>query len=370
LWIAPRWARRIEFKDLLDELQPGDVLITVEGSRIARNVRKMSQIYEDEFEDRGIELLALNEQWDTTTAMGKAGMQMTWVWAEAESNQISERVSYAKETSRDLGHWQGGIAPLGLDYDERPGYLVVNEIEAEVVRAIFKAVAAGISYNSIAMCLNNWKFRGPNKGQLNAASIYRIVRNPVYIGCGEWQGELFDLVGVAPIIERETWDDVQTKITERAATSKGTPKQKYLLSGLLTCGKCRSTMIRRVRYGRETTRNKPGCPASISFVMIWLGSPLYTKMSLSSPRERPSSSDSIFCSPSVKDLVGTDDRATVVSSFKFSVSVLNCSVFCSKSSKENVLPTSSSSRFLTASGFCSYHPGGTPSITPELKRSW
>jgi site-specific DNA recombinase len=183
------WGRRKDFKDLLAELQPGDVLITVEGSRIARDVYMMSKIYKEEFEDRGIELLALNEQWDTTTAMGKGAMMMNWVWAQIEGDQISERVCYAKETSRDLGHWQGGIAPMGLDYDERPGYLVIIKIEAEIIRAIFEAVAEGISYNSIAMCLNNWKIRGPNQGRLNASSIYRLVRNPTYIGCGEWDGD-------------------------------------------------------------------------------------------------------------------------------------------------------------------------------------
>ncbi len=57
--------------------------------RLGRNLREMVLLIE-ELESRGIKVFSVNESFDTSTAMGRAMMQLVMVFAEFEREQTSE----------------------------------------------------------------------------------------------------------------------------------------------------------------------------------------------------------------------------------------------------------------------------------------
>lgn len=75
---------------LLDELEPGDRLVVWKLDRLARNMRDLLEIV-DAIECKGASLEILDQRIDTSTAAGRAFLQMLGVFAEFETNIRRER---------------------------------------------------------------------------------------------------------------------------------------------------------------------------------------------------------------------------------------------------------------------------------------
>jgi len=79
--------------------------------------------------------------------MGRLTLNRLLSFAQFEREVTAERIRDKTAASRAKGIFRGGMPPLG--YDARDRKLVVNEVEAEIVRTIFKRY---LELNSIA-CL-------------------------------------------------------------------------------------------------------------------------------------------------------------------------------------------------------------------------
>lgn len=71
-------------------LRSGDTLVVWKLDRLGRDLTGVLGVIE-EMSAHGIELVSLTEKFDTTSAMGKAFLQISLVFAELERNMISER---------------------------------------------------------------------------------------------------------------------------------------------------------------------------------------------------------------------------------------------------------------------------------------
>jgi DNA invertase Pin-like site-specific DNA recombinase len=87
-------ASRPEWDKLTDPdtgpLRPGDVVVFAKLDRIGRSVKHLMAIADD-FAARGVDLQALDQPVDTTTAAGKLFFTILAAFAEFERNLISER---------------------------------------------------------------------------------------------------------------------------------------------------------------------------------------------------------------------------------------------------------------------------------------
>ena len=93
-------------KKLLRTLSEGDTLVVWKLDRLARNVADLSRIVAI-LEEKGAALEIVDQAIDTSTASGKAFLQMLGVFAEFETNLRKERqkagIEKAKEAGKHLG---------------------------------------------------------------------------------------------------------------------------------------------------------------------------------------------------------------------------------------------------------------------------
>jgi DNA invertase Pin-like site-specific DNA recombinase len=81
---------RTELQVLLDFVQPGDTLVVTRIDRLARSMKDLQDIVH-ELKTRGVALRATEQPIDTSTAAGKAFLDMLGVFAEFETNLRRER---------------------------------------------------------------------------------------------------------------------------------------------------------------------------------------------------------------------------------------------------------------------------------------
>jgi DNA invertase Pin-like site-specific DNA recombinase len=81
---------RTELQVLLDFVRSGDALIVTRIDRLARSMKELQDIVH-ELKNRGVALRATEQPIDTSTAAGKAFLDMLGVFAEFETNLRRER---------------------------------------------------------------------------------------------------------------------------------------------------------------------------------------------------------------------------------------------------------------------------------------
>ncbi|QCK85576.1 recombinase family protein [Phreatobacter aquaticus] len=81
---------RVELQIILDFLQPGDILAITRIDRLARSIGDLQDIVRS-VRGKGASLRALEQPIDTSTAAGKAFLDMLGVFAEFETNLRRER---------------------------------------------------------------------------------------------------------------------------------------------------------------------------------------------------------------------------------------------------------------------------------------
>ena len=87
------------------------------------------------FDAHGASLVAVTQQFNTTTSMGRLTLNVLLSFAQFEREVTGERIRDKIAASKQKGMWMGGTVPLG--YDVRDRRLAVNAKEAETVRLIF-----------------------------------------------------------------------------------------------------------------------------------------------------------------------------------------------------------------------------------------
>lgn len=132
------------------------------------------------FNKNGVGFISLSENFDTSTAFGKAMIGILSVFAQLEREQITERMTLGR-----VGRAKAGKA---MSWANCPfGYIIQKEIyeidpfRAEIVKRIYRDYLAGISITAIKNNLNeeghvgkdiNWSYR----------TVRQILDNIVYAG--------------------------------------------------------------------------------------------------------------------------------------------------------------------------------------------
>lgn len=93
---------RVVLEELLAFLQPGDTLVIYRLDRLARGTQHLLKLLE-EFEERQINFVSIQNQIDTTTPMGKLIFTIMGAFAEMEAALIRERVLAGLRTARANG---------------------------------------------------------------------------------------------------------------------------------------------------------------------------------------------------------------------------------------------------------------------------
>ncbi len=107
-----RATTRPDYRRMMSNMDAWDILLVVKQDRIHRNVRNFYEMV-DELRAHGKQFASVEESIDTTTATGWAFIGILAIWAQLESDQISERVRKAMPVARAKGYHMGR-PPLGF----------------------------------------------------------------------------------------------------------------------------------------------------------------------------------------------------------------------------------------------------------------
>jgi len=105
---------RSELETLMEFLREGDVLVVTRIDRLARAIRDIQNIVHD-LTARGVALRATEQPIDTSSAAGKAFLDMLGVFAEFETNIRKERQVEGIAKAKAKGVYKGRKASINTD---------------------------------------------------------------------------------------------------------------------------------------------------------------------------------------------------------------------------------------------------------------
>lgn len=139
---------RVELQTCLDFLRPGDTLVVTRIDRLARSMRDLQNIVH-QLKVQGAFLKATEQPIDTSTAAGKAFLDMLGVFAEFETNLRKERQAEGIAKAKKAGTYKGRKPTARAKRDE-----------------IFSMAEQGETRQGIA-----------DKLGIGVASVYRILKD-------------------------------------------------------------------------------------------------------------------------------------------------------------------------------------------------
>ncbi len=238
-------------RQLLQDAQPGDILLVYKLDRLTRSVRDLEDLLRH-FDQRGLMFQSATEQFETTTASGRLFLRIVTEIAQWERETIAERSAMGKRKKVELGEWAGGPVPYGykavpsdkVKAGKRLLKLVPDPPKARVVSAIFERYISGYGMRAICRWLNDeLGVRTSSGARWRVSSLSRLLTNPIY--CGDvthgrrLKSETIRVPGShQPLISPDLFERVQ----QLFAVRKGMPPRQatgaYPLAGVARCGVC------------------------------------------------------------------------------------------------------------------------------------
>ena len=168
-----------------------------------------------------------------------------------------------KKSLRDSAEEGKVWSTIAYGYKSDNGYLAINETESKIVEKIYKWSLSGIGTDKIAMNLNAEKVPTRKNKKWAGKTIQGIIKNPLYKGERNYGNEVFE----SPIIiDPIQWQKVNDNLENNRNNSGKKVDHKYLLKGLLKCGKCGRNYYGRRRvdksdnfYGCSSFRSELKC---------------------------------------------------------------------------------------------------------------
>ena len=274
------------FQKMIEDVKAGrtDCIIVKDLSRFGRNYLDAGEYIEKIFPFLGVRFIAVNDNYDSLGEKKSSDdliIPFKNLINEAYCRDISMKIRSQLEIKRKNGQFLGSFAAFGYLKDEQDkNKLVVDQYAADIVRDIFKWKLEGISPQDIAGALNKLgvlspmeykrslgmkyttSFKTSAKAAWSAGTVIRILKNPIYTGVliqgkettpsykvhkriakdkSEWT--VIENSHEA-IISEIDFDSVQ-KVLKCDTRRSPDDKAVGLFSGMLFCGDCGASMVRK-----------------------------------------------------------------------------------------------------------------------------
>ena len=277
---------RPSFQKMVEDVKAGrtDCIIVKDLSRFGRNYLDAGEYIEKIFPFLGVRFIAVNDNYDSLgdkKASDDLIIPFKNLINEAYCRDISVKIRSQLEIKRKNGQFLGSFAAFGYLKDEQnKNKLVVDQYAADIVRDIFKWKLEGVSPQDIADALNKLgvlspmeykrslgmkfttSFKTNSKALWSAGTVIRVLKNPIYTGVliqgkettpsykvhkrvtkdeSEWS-VIED--SHEAIISKIDFDSVQKVLKCDTRRSPG-GKAVGLFSGMIFCGDCGASMVRK-----------------------------------------------------------------------------------------------------------------------------
>ncbi len=304
---------RPAFKEMLELIKGRKIncVVVKDFSRFGRDFTEVGRYLEDIFPFMGVRFISVNDNYDSfKSENGTENLIIPFknLINDSYLRDISLKIRSSLDAKRKKGDFIGSFPTYGYLKDKNDKTkLVVDEVASKVVQDIFKYRIEGLSCDRIAKKLNDegilcpleykralgmkisTSFRKREKALWVAKSIFRILKNPVYIGTLEQKKKTTPNHKVKktvyvpkderiivknnhePIISKEVFECVQRlmEIDTRIAPNQD---KVYLFSGIIKCGECGANLVRKNNGTKEkpymyyicnNLKNKKGCKNSL-----------------------------------------------------------------------------------------------------------
>ncbi len=220
-----------------------DIIVVYKIDRLTRSLTDFAKLAEV-LDKHGVSFVSVTQQFNTTTSMGRLMLNVLLSFAQFEREITGERIRDKIAASKKKGMWMGGVPPMGYDIVDRQ--LVVNETDAATIRRVFSLYLEEKTVPALLDRLERedirtaarYSAKGNHYGNrsFTRGHLYKLLANPIYIGRVPHR-DTSHRGQHAPIIDKATWDAVQTQLAEntqgpRSRRRRAKP-QTHLLEGLL-----------------------------------------------------------------------------------------------------------------------------------------
>lgn len=260
-------AKRAALLQMMKDCEQGkiDYIITKSISRFARNTTDCLEMVR-KLTDLGIFIYFEKENLNTGAMESELMLSILSSLAESESVSISENSKWSVQKRFQNGTFKISYPPYG--YKNVNGEMVIDPVQADVVKLIFAETLAGKSSNVIASELQQWRIPTRKGGTWTPTTVRGILSNEKYVGDVLFQKSYTDShfnrhtnYGERDqymmqdhhqaIISREDFEAAGLLINQRAAEKgilRGTGKyqNRYPFSGRIICGECGAKFKRRI----------------------------------------------------------------------------------------------------------------------------
>ena len=256
---------RPALSELFEDIKKGkiDIVVVYKVDRLSRSIMDFAKIVEL-FEAHNVSFVSVTQHFNTKDSMGRLTLNILLSFAQFERELISERIKDKMAASRKKGRWTGGLPVLGYDILPEGRAIVVNHMEAQLVRKIFACYLENRSIRSTLEWLQRenirtktWKSRkGKILGgtQFSLSVLAHLLKNKIYIGKIEYEGEIYE-AECDSIVDLEIFQKVQELLASNNIDKSPQVRNKYnaLLAGKVFCKHCGTPMTHS--YTKKT-KNK------------------------------------------------------------------------------------------------------------------
>ncbi|WP_069997798.1 recombinase family protein [Cellulosilyticum sp. I15G10I2] len=184
---------RPEFQRMLNDAKNNrfNMLICYRLDRVSRNIADFANTYQM-LQENSIEFISVKEQFDTSTPIGRAMLNIAMVFAQLERETIAERVRDNMLSLARTGRWLGGTTPTGFNSEpieyldqsmntKKMYKLTEDQEELEKVKLIFSKFLEIKSLRGTESYLLIQDIVTKRSCKYTAATIKDILINPVYV---------------------------------------------------------------------------------------------------------------------------------------------------------------------------------------------
>ena len=215
---------RPSLQRLLSDIEAGRIqmIVVYKIDRLTRSLADFAKLVEH-LETCDCSFVSVTQAFNTSTSMGRLTLNVLLSFAQFEREVTAERIRDKIAASKKKGMWMGGVCPLGYDKDADPQSrsLVINADEAKRVQILFELYAEHGCLRRVEIETSNLKLRSKlhhyKTGRVSGnkpfsrGQIYRILRNPIYLGLIRHKDLTWPGLHQA-IIDQDIWVRVQEKL--------------------------------------------------------------------------------------------------------------------------------------------------------------
>lgn len=228
---------------LLADIERGsvDVVVVYKVDRLTRSLADFAKIVEA-FDRQGVSFVSVTQAFNTTTSMGRLTLNVLLSFAQFEREVTGERIRDKLAASKAKGMWMGGYPPVGYDVSGRT--LVVNEMEAALVRRIFERYLELGSVEALRAELERegvlskaWvSAAGNQRGGVpySRGALFHLLKNMLYAGLIRHKDKSYPGLHQR-IVDQERFEAVQQQLIANAKARLERPPRAgaAMLKGLL-----------------------------------------------------------------------------------------------------------------------------------------